>query len=158
MAKVREKTENEVSWVDIHNDSLMVKLGIRQPNLEPRDPSVWTKTPKEKKAVRKMKRSVKDSWISGGLVQKKSIPVYGKLIVNVMKNDKFKIPGTYHIKTTFSHNCGQADIPFILSKYSYTNNNGETKSLVISYKWLGKEYKNGEIPFWDYRKNSRSDR
>ena len=36
---------DEDFWVDVRDDAQMVELGIRPPLLEPRDPSVWTKTP-----------------------------------------------------------------------------------------------------------------
>ena len=41
------------SPVDVYNDYEMVSLGIRKPVFTPRDPSVWTKTLKEKKALKK---------------------------------------------------------------------------------------------------------
>lgn len=43
-------------WVNVHDDELMIKLGIRPPHLVPRDPSVWTKTPYEKKLLKSLRR------------------------------------------------------------------------------------------------------
>lgn len=41
--------------VDVHNAELMIALGIQPRNKESRDPSVWTKTASEKKALKEAK-------------------------------------------------------------------------------------------------------
>lgn len=126
----------DISWVDVHNDSLMVSLGIRLPNVEPRDMSVWTKTAKEKKEVRKMRNKHKNDYITGGIKEPKSIPVVAKLIVQIY--------GKIGNKTTFSYTCTQSNIPNILSKF--VDDSG--KSIIRYYKWNGKTYKPGTLPFW----------
>lgn len=45
--------KKETSWVDVHNSDLMISLGIHPKYATPRDPSVWTKTPKEKALLAK---------------------------------------------------------------------------------------------------------
>ena len=52
MEEIIERDEN---WVDVHDDELMVSLGIRYPKAKPRDPSVWNKTDEEKILLRKLR-------------------------------------------------------------------------------------------------------
>ena len=40
---------DEDRWVDVHDDALMVELGIHPRPVTPRDPSVWSKSKQEKK-------------------------------------------------------------------------------------------------------------
>lgn len=136
MAKKLNSGDRDTSWVDVHNDELMVMLGIRCPNLQPRDPSVWTKTPREKKELKKMRLRHKHIKLTGGVCPIKSIPVMSKLIVQIIGKN---VP-----KTTFSYECLQSDIPRILCQH--VNEKGE--SIVRYYKWNGKEYSPKTLPFW----------
>ena len=45
--------KKETSWVDVHDSDLMISLGIHPKYATPRDPSIWTKTPKEKALLAK---------------------------------------------------------------------------------------------------------
>lgn len=54
--KKRNPGDKPEGWVDVHNDDDMRKNGLWRPyDVTPRDPSVWTKTPKEKAALKKAK-------------------------------------------------------------------------------------------------------
>jgi hypothetical protein len=130
------KEKNNSEWVDVHNDALMVSLGIRQPNLQPKDMSVWTKTPREKKILKVLRKRYKNSIKTKSMYIPKTIPVYDKLIV--------QIKPTKGMKTTYSHQCGQSDIPRILG--NYIDNKGH--NLVVKYRWLNKWYNYGILPFW----------
>lgn len=122
-----EKKKSEK--VDVYNDHLMVTLQLRQPPLDPRDESVWTKSEEEKKELKKFRKLKFDLGNWGA--PKKIIPIPGKLIVQVRG---FK-------KTTYSHNCIQSSIPSILNKYK---ENGD----IIKYSWNGKTYAPDVLPFW----------
>lgn len=97
------------------------------------DWTIWKHTPKEKKLLKRLRKTHKHA-LDGVKTPapKKNIPVYDKLIIYVKtkSNDD---------KTTISTQCGQADIPDILSFYS---------EVLIKYSWNGKTYYPGEFPFW----------
>lgn len=116
----------------INDDAWMVAEGLRAPNVQPRDPSVWTKTAAEREQIRKLKHQ-KYRLTRGGVGGRKYIPVYLKLIVQVRGWEK----------TTYSLKCWQADIPRIIGNF----NAGDGKE-VIKYQWNGKTYKPNEVPFW----------
>lgn len=97
------------------------------------DWNIWKHTPKEKKLLKRLRKLHKHS-LDGikSPAPKRNIPVYDKLIIYI--KDKTK-----NGKTTISTQCGQADIPDVLSFYS---------SVLIKYSWNGKTYNPGEYPFW----------
>lgn len=148
--KIEKKEEN--LRVDVNNDAEMVALGIRPRNLEPRDPSVWVKSYQDKKNAKLVKHYLKHAFdYVNWPAPKRPIPVPGTLIITIRKNKDFsdkQSNGKLFYKTTFSHRCIQSDIPELLSKYVSKTKNGNETSLVIKYKWNGKEYKYGELPFW----------
>lgn len=58
MAKERRKKNDghAEGWIDVHNDDAMRKAGLWRPyDVTPRDPNVWTKTKKEKEALKRAK-------------------------------------------------------------------------------------------------------
>ena len=126
MKKVREEREP----VDVMDNEMMVREGLRQPNRVPRDPSVWTKTDKEKRLWKKYRRfPAPDSrWAApekgGGLP--------GKLIVQVKGMEK----------STFSHKCTTTDVPYLLSKYKT-----ETSS-IVKCSWNGKTFDAENLRLW----------
>ena len=130
---------------DLTDDAFMVAEHLRQPSVTPRDPSVWSKTPKERKLWKRYRRFPAPSyqWPAPA----KSIPIPGTLVVYV-KGGNFTT-GKMNPKTnkpipknTFSHKCIQSDIPFLLSKYK------TEKSQVTKYSWNGKTYAPDCLPFW----------
>lgn len=137
----RSPQSEGTSWVDVHNDALMVSLGIRPPYLPQKDKSVWTKTSYEKKILKSLRRG-NSSRIHFHSIPMKSIPVRAKLIIQLKKNKVFP-------KSTYSIECWQHEIGNILQRYYYSNKkNGTNECLVLKYKYNGKEYQPSERPFW----------
>lgn len=126
--------KSESTWVDVHDDKLMISLGMRQPIYEGRDPSVWSHTSNEKKLLKKLRN--KSYNLSKGGFSSKHIPIRLKLIVYLKKNKIFK-------NTTYSIIVNQHEIPRILNFYS-----DGSKTLVSKYNWAGKEYSPNELPWW----------
>lgn len=128
------KEENkEKGWIDINDDDLMVKLGLRLPLLEFRGSS--TKTSQERKALRSVKRMFKKK-MHFHMVPQKTIPVQAKLIVYLKKNKKFP-------HTTYSFNCWMHQIGNIIGLFYNKEIN-----LVDKYIYNGKTYGPNERPFW----------
>jgi hypothetical protein len=141
------------NFVNINDKDFMISLGIHPKNAEPRDPSVWTKTAKEKTDVKKMRLRHKKERLTGSNGYIDYIPFRDKLIVHIQADPKYALktnkdgsPDRSTIKTTHSIICGQSDIPFILSKF--VNNKGE--NIVIKYQWNEKTYKPDTLPFWGW--------
>lgn len=134
--------QDEDRWINVHDDNVMREMGFfRLFNQAPRDESVWTKTPNERKLVRDKKHSYKTGDGHFHTVPRKFIKVRGKLIVQLRKNKVFS-------KTTYSTECWQSDIQYILSKYIITNYKLRiSESVVAKYIWNGKTYYPGELPF-----------
>lgn len=111
----------EVEPIDVNNDAMMIAAGLRQPSVKPRDPSVWSKTDKERKLWKRYRRFPipEGNWPA----PIKSSRFVGVLIVNVKGMDK----------TTFSHKCSDVSMPDILSRYK-----SETCTIVRAF-WNGKE-------------------
>lgn len=107
--------------VNVNNDAEMVMLGIRPRLVRPRDSSVWTKTEKEREAWKKHRRFPAPNY--GWAPPTKVSRFIGRLIVHVKGMDK----------TTFSHNCPESDLSYILSKYK-----NEHYSITKAF-WNGKE-------------------
>lgn len=142
------------NFVNINDKDLMISIGIHPKNAEPRDPSVWTKTIKEKNDVKKMRLRHKKEHLLGSSGHENPIPFRSKLIVHIkadplyaMRLNKDGSPDRSTIKTTHSIICGQSDIPFILAKF--VDNKG--KNLVIKYQWNEKTYQPDTLPFWGRR-------
>lgn len=125
---------DEDRWVDVHDDELMIELGIRPPHAIPRDKTVWTKTPSEKQAL-KVERCKHKGRIHFQNPPRKSIPVKDKLIIYLKKNKKFA-------NTTYSTKCWQHEIGDILLNYC------QDECLVAKYFYNGKTYAPNERPFW----------
>ena len=133
-----KKKEDE--WVDVHNEALMVALGIRNPDLEPRDPSVWTKTSKEKSLLKRLRNSKGGILVRGSSFVKYEPLFKYKLIITIKKDDRFMtydktLKRKVH-KTVFSHTCYPKEVPFILNKYY----NEEGKSIVKKYSYAGYQF------------------
>ena len=80
---------DEDRWIDVHDDELMIELGIRPPHAALRDKSVWTKTLYEKRVLRSERCKHKER-IHFHSVPRKSIQVRAKLIIYLKKNKKFQ--------------------------------------------------------------------
>lgn len=126
-------------WVDVHDDDLMVELGIRPPKLAPKDPSVWTKTSNEKRLLKAV-RTRRDVRISIG--SPKTIPIRSKLIIFLKKNKKYP-------HTTYSTECWQHEVGYILNRYWVIDRKTNfVEPLVAKYIYNGKTYQPNERPFW----------
>ena len=135
------KKDKEEGWIDIHNDALMVKLGIRPPILSAKDTSIWSKTKQEQKNLPKAKHnSTKNMHFS--IPPEKSIPVVAKLIVYLKKNSKYP-------NTTYSTTCKMNKIGNIINNYYSINKHTKViTNLVSKYSYNGKTYNPKERPFW----------
>lgn len=123
--------ERKIPPIDVSNKELMIKEGLHPPHAHVRDESVWTKTPKEKAALKKAKNRTKTKF--GGWVgdsNSKSIPVQSKLIVYPKG------------EPSISHKCIQSKIPAILAEYR------KQGRYINKYSWNGKTYNPNELPIW----------
>lgn len=131
---------DEDLWVDVHDDELMVSLGIRFPLFSHRDESVWSKTPNEKRLLRQVRDNSEK--IHFNIYPRKIIPVKSRLIIYLKKNKKFP-------NTTYSTKCWQHEVGDILLKYhSHNKNTGKDENLVSKYVYNGKTYCPEQRPFW----------
>ena len=133
-------TEKVIKPINIHSYSERREAGLLWYNgTFMRDPSVWTKTPKEKKAIKRAKRWNVPDFASSWSFKKHPIPCYGKLIIQF---DKIADKATSHTTRTFQ--CGQSDLPEIIGNYS------KDGWKVRWYKWNGKQYAADEFPeyYW----------
>lgn len=126
MKKVRE----EVEAVDVTNNEMMIQEGLRQPNRVPRDPSVWSKTEKERRLWRKYRRVAipNQSWTA----PEKTGGLPGKLIIQVRGLGK----------TTYAYKCLTTDVRYLLSKYK-TN-----YSSIVKSSWNGKTFDPECVRLW----------
>lgn len=138
--KKQNSQKEEDRWIDVHDDAVMNKMGLwRCPNVIPRDKSVWTKTPNERRLLKTFSHLCKgDMHFHSCPV--KHIPVRAKLIIKLKKNKEYP-------KTTYSTECWQHEIPNILSSYRITVK-GVDQSAVTKYSFNGKTYAPNEVPFW----------
>lgn len=136
----KASTGDKDPWINVHDDDLMVSLGIRAPHLKPRDPSVWQRTSAEKRLLKKLRR--KNIRLSGWAAPSRAIPVQARLIIYLKKNKVFS-------KSTYSSLCWQHNIPQVLSRYAlHSKKTGAITNLVSKYCYNGKMYNPGEFPFW----------
>lgn len=131
------KNNNDITWVDVHDDELMVSLGIHLPNFVAPD---FAKTPKEKKILKKAKASSPKMERMYGSYKETPYPLYDKLIVHLKKNDNFS-------KSTYSFQIWQRQIQGTVGQF--TTRKG--KSVVDYYIWNGKKYGPTELPINPYK-------
>lgn len=139
MKTIRKTQKQEDTWVDVHDDKLMVELKFRKPLVEQRDMSVWSKTDTEKNLLKKFRRSYKGNKHFNS-IPKKISQFKSKLIIQLKRNKVFS-------NSTYSQECYWHDIPSILNKY-YAENKKTKKSenLVIKYVFNNITYKPNERP------------
>lgn len=116
--------------IDVHNDVVMRENGLIRPyEQSPRDPSVWSKTSAERKALKKATKHEHRKNMHFGTIPPKRTTVRDTLIVTLIKNKIYP-------KTTYSFkNCSDNNINNIIS--SFVTKNG--KSLVSKYYFNGYE-------------------
>ena len=114
--------------INVHDQELMIELGIHLPYREIYD---FSKTPKERAELIDCKHREGRGFYTRGVHKKPySIPVYDKLIIYTKEDG------------TKSINCGQSDIPDILYRLK------KDKKTILKYQWNGRTYQSNEIPFW----------
>lgn len=134
-----QKEENR--WIDIHNDEVMREMGLYRPYLQvPRDKSVWSKTPNERRIAKTIRHSHKGRDMHFHTKPAKSVRVLCNLIIYLKRNKIYP-------KTTYSIKCWQSDIQDILSRYIVTSKSKGTENIVAKYSWNGRTYNFGELPF-----------
>ena len=132
---------DEDRWVDVHDDALMVELGIYPRPATPRDPSVWSKSRQEKKILRTLRCAHKGK-MHLSTPPRKVIPIRAKLIVQLKKNKRFPY-------TTYSTICGMHQIGDVLNFFhQWDRQNRMMVSIVAKYTFNGKTYTPNERPFW----------
>lgn len=117
-----KKVRVELEPVDVMDNEMMIREGLRQPDRIPRDLSVWTKTDKERKLWRKYRRFPVPN--SRWAAPEKSGGLPGKLVVQVEGMEK----------TTYAHKCLTTDVHYLLSKYKTENSN------IVKCSWNGKTF------------------
>lgn len=138
---IKVTQSDEDRWVDVHDDALMVELGIHPRPATPRDPSVWSKSKQEKKILRTLRCAHKGK-MHLGAPSRKVIPVRAKLIVQLKKNKQFPY-------TTYSTICDMYQIGDILNFFHQWDRQNKTMvSVVAKYTFNGKTYAPNERPFW----------
>ena len=132
---------DEDRWVDVHDDALMIELGIHPRPVTPREHSVWSKSRQEKKILRTLRCAHKGK-MHLGTPSRKAIPVRAKLIVQLKKNKRFPY-------TTYSTICGMHQIGDVLNFFNqWDRKNRMIVSVVAKYIFNGKTYMPNERPFW----------
>ena len=122
--KVTKREENR--WIDVHDDNIMHEMGlVRQPLRIPRDKSVWTKTPNERRILRNVKCSNKLNMHFHSVPLKQGT-VRAKLVVQLKHNKKFN-------KSTYSFICLDTEINSILSQFQVSS-----KSVIKRYSYDGR--------------------
>lgn len=117
--KKKKEISATIEAIDVHNDNLLIDLGIRLPNyIRP----VFNKTRKEKELLKKL-RTKHDKFYSVKNKNSKQIPCYGKLIVYTKRK----------VHSTCSYKCYQYEISDVLKTMHPEND-------VIKYWWNGYTY------------------
>lgn len=132
----------EPSRINVRNDQEMIANGlIRCLPVEPRDPNVWTKSEHDRRLLYKYKYKLKHD-MHFHTMPFKSSTVVDKLIIYLKPNKEYP-------KSVISIKCSLSSIPEIISKYYVMDKkSGKVVSLIHNYKFNGKTYKAGELPYF----------
>lgn len=117
--------------IDVHDDELMIKLGIHPPYLRNKDTSLYIKTPNEKRVLKKLRKIHKNK-IRFCNAPTKYSRTEGKIIVYLQKNKIYN-------NTTYSTKGSLNKLNEVLTKYG---------DLVSKYVYNGRTYRITERPFW----------
>lgn len=82
--KKKSSKSNVPEWVDVHNDDLMVSLGIRLPNYVIPD---FSKTAKEKELLKKLRKKSAKYYSASKREKHIQVPCYNNLIVYTKRKD-----------------------------------------------------------------------
>lgn len=133
----KKSVKKEEKPVNVYNVAEMMSLGLRGEEFR-RNPSVWTKSNKEKKAYKKAdaiyrNRYPNENWHNPSH-HEPYLPYVCKLIIYLSKNKKFD-------KSVYSIMCNPNRISDYLDRYQ-----DEKKSYVLKYSYNGKMYQPNERP------------
>lgn len=133
--------KEEDRWIDVHDDNVMREMGFDRPlNQAPRDKSVWSKTPNERRLLRNVRHSIKGDMHFHSTPPKRAM-VCAKLIVQLKSNDAFP-------KSTYSQECLNTHIGAVLGKFRVTDpKTGCSESVVAKYSYNGITYAPNETPY-----------
>lgn len=123
-----KQSKKKEERINVHNDDEVRAAGIFRPyDVTPRDPSVWTKTKKERQQLRKVKHT---KLVNGHFWHNppKHPVVTAKLIIQLKKNNKFP-------HTTYSYMCTDTSVNSILQKFITTSKNGNATNWIAWYKY-----------------------
>lgn len=139
LKKANQKAEDR--WIDVHNDSVMREMGFTRPLPQaPRDTSVWSKTPNERRLLRNVKHYREKDGHFHSAPPKRST-VRAKLIIQLKANKIFP-------KSTYSFLCLDTNVEETLGKFRVANQKtGKMISLVTKYSYNGISYGPEERPY-----------
>lgn len=127
-------------WIDVHDDAVMREMGFSRFDRTPRDKSVWTKTPNERRLLKATRHTCKGDMHFHAAPAKRGT-VRAKLIVQLKSNKYFS-------KSTYSYMCLNTVIDDILGKFRVNNpKTGYSESIVAKYSYNGKTYALEERPY-----------
>lgn len=134
--------KEEDRWIDVHDDNVMREMGFNRPfNQAPRDKSVWSKTPNERRLLSQVKHSMRKDDMHFHATPAKRGTVRAKLIVQLKANKVFP-------KSTYSQECLNTHISDILGKFKVTDpRSGYSESVVAKYSFNGRTYAPNEVPY-----------
>lgn len=128
-------------WIDVHDDAVMREMGFSRFDRTPRDKSVWSKTPNERRLLKAVRHSWKGLDMHFHSVPPKRVTISAKLIVQLKKNNVFP-------KSTYSTECLNTHIGDVLGKFRVTDpKTGYSESVVAKYSYNGRTYAPNEVPY-----------
>lgn len=128
-----KQSKKKEERINVHNDDEVRAAGIFRPfDVTPRDPSVWTKTKKERQQLKRMKHLKLPNGHFFDTPSKHPV-VTAKLIIQLKKNNKFP-------QTTYSFMCTDTSVAGYLRQFITTSKKGNTLNLISWYKYNGRQY------------------
>lgn len=133
--------KKEEGWINVHDEALMISLGMHPRNWIAPD---FSKTHKEKVALKKARLASDEVSHSSINFKEASFPLYTKVIVILKKNDNFK-------ERVHSRKLWMYQLANYLSQFCTKKG----KSVVDHYIYNGKTYYPGELPVNPYKCNGK---
>lgn len=128
-----KQTKKKEERINVHNDDEVRAAGIWRPyNVTPRDPSVWTKTKKERQQLKKMKHI---KFVNGHFFcnPPKHSVLTAKLVIYLKKNNKFP-------QTVYSYMCPDTSVSNYLRNFITTSKKGKAINWISKYSYNGRYY------------------
>lgn len=133
----------EDRWIDVYDNAVMRKMGFLRPlKQSPRDESVWTRTPHERRILNNVKHYGNYLDMHFHSVPRKRATVFATLIIQLKKNKVFP-------KSTYSIKCFNNRISDILGQFKIVNpKTKQYESAVAKYSYNGMTYAPNETPYF----------